>query len=114
MADVYDREDTEDGEVFTFPSGVPIPPVHPGRTLASELSARGLAANALALKLRVPSNRLSEIIRGQRGISPETALRLGRYFGTGAAFWMNLQSQYDLAVAERELGERIKREVEAA
>jgi len=114
MVDVSDREDMEGNEVVAFPNGVPIPPVHPGRTLASELAARGLAANALALRLRVPSNRLSEIIRGQRGISPETALRLGRYFGTGAAFWMNLQSQYDLAVAERDLGEQIKREVEVA
>ena len=104
----------EGNEVVAFPNGVRVPPVHPGRTLASELAARGLAVNALALRLRVPSNRLLEIIGGQRGISPETALRLGRYFGTGAAFWMNLQSQYDLAVAERDLGEQIKREVEVA
>jgi antitoxin HigA-1 len=114
VVDVYDREAPEGSEVFVFRDGVSIPPVHPGRTLASELAARGLAVNALVLRLRVPSNRLSEIIRGQRGISPETALRLGRYFGTGAAFWMNLQSQYDLAVAERGLGEQIKREVEVA
>jgi addiction module HigA family antidote len=88
--------------------------VHPGRTLARELEARGLTANALALKLRVPANRLSEIIREQRAISAEAALRLGRFFGAGAAFWMNLQSHYDLARAEQEMGERISREVEAA
>jgi addiction module HigA family antidote len=82
--------------------------------LACELLARGLTANALSLKLRVPANRLSEIIRGQRAISAETALRLGRYFGTGGAFWMNLQSHYDLALAERQVGERINQEVEAA
>jgi len=82
--------------------------------LACELQARGLTANALSLKLRVPANRLSEIIRGQRAISAETALRLGRYFGTGGAFWMNLQSNYDLALAERQVGERINQEVEAA
>jgi addiction module HigA family antidote len=93
---------------------VPLAPVHPGRTLAAELAARKLTANALALKLRVPSNRLSEIIRGQRSISPETALRLGRYFGTGAAFWVNLQAQYDLAIAEQEFGAQIVREVETA
>lgn len=104
----------DDNEIFEFPGGVPLAPVHPGRTLASEMAARGLTANALALKLRVPSNRLSDIIRGQRGISAETALRLGRYFGTGAAFWMNLQSHYDLALAAQALGERINREVEAA
>jgi addiction module HigA family antidote len=104
----------EDTEIFDYSGGVSVPPVHPGRTLASELEARGLSANALALKLRVPGNRLTDIIRGGRGISAETALRLGRYFGTGAAFWMNLQSQYDLATAERAVGERINKEIEAA
>lgn len=88
-----------------------LPPVPPGKTLESELTARGLTAHALALKLRVPPNRLSEIIRGRRSISPETAMRLGRYFGTGAAFWSNLQAQYELALAERDLGARIIREV---
>ena len=105
---------TKDDEIFQYPAGVPLPPVHPGRTLAAELAARELTANALSLKLRVPSNRLSEIIRGQRSISAETALRLGRYFGTGAAFWINLQSLYDLAVAEQEFGAQIVREVEVA
>lgn len=94
--------------------GFRFPPVPPGRTLAAEIAARGMSAHALALKLRVPANRLTEIIGGKRGISAETALRLGRYFGTGAAFWLNLQSQYDLAVAERDLGARIAAEVEAA
>jgi addiction module HigA family antidote len=89
-------------------------PVHPGLTLADELAARGMTAHALALKLQVPANRISAIVAGTRGISAETALRLGRYFGTGAAFWMNLQSHYDLAVAEKELGERIASEVERA
>jgi addiction module HigA family antidote len=104
----------EDNTVFEYHDGVSLPPVHPGRTLASELEARGLTANALALRLRVPSNRLSDIVRGQRGITPETALRLGRYFGTGGAFWMNLQAQHDLAIAERDLGEQIAKDVEAA
>ena len=63
--------------------------------------------------MRVPANRLSDIVRGHRAISPETALRLGRYFGTGAAFWMNLQANYDLALARQELGATIDREVEA-
>ena len=96
------------------PGGFPLAPVHPGETLASELAARGLTAHALALKLRVPANRVSEIIAGKRGISAETALRLGRYFGTGAAFWANLQTQYELALAERQLGARITTEVERA
>jgi antitoxin HigA-1 len=104
----------EDREIFEYPGGAVLPPVHPGRTLARELEARGLTANALALKLRVPANRLSEIVREQRAISAETALRLGRFFGTGAAFWMNLQSHYELARAEQEMGARISREVETA
>jgi addiction module HigA family antidote len=104
----------DETEIFEYPGGVRLPPVHPGRTLASELAARELTANALALKLRVPATRLSEIIRGHRAISPETALRLGRYFGTGPTFWVNLQAQYDLALAEREFGELVAREVEAA
>ncbi len=101
-------------EIFGYPGGIDLPPVHPGQTLAAELAARELTASALALKLRVPANRLSDIVRGSRAISPETALRLGRYFGTGAQFWMNLQANYDLALARQKLGATIDREVEAA
>jgi addiction module HigA family antidote len=104
----------EDSIIYEYPGGIPLAPVHPGRTLAAELAARGLAANALALKLRVPANRLTDIVRGQRSITAETALRLGRFFGTGGAFWINLQAQYDLALAEREFGAQIAREIEAA
>lgn len=104
----------KDNELYELATGFCLPPVHPGETLQDELVARRLSAHALALKLRVPANRISEIIAGKRGISPETALRLGRYFGNGAAFWMSLQSQYDLAIAQRELGEQIKAEVEEA
>jgi addiction module HigA family antidote len=102
-------------DIFSSPpGGFQLPAIHPGKSLEGELAARRLSAHALALKLRVPANRISEIIAGKRGISPETALRLGRYFGTGAAFWANLQSQYDLAVTERQLGDRISAEVDAA
>ena len=100
--------------VYKYANRVPLPPIHPGRTLASELEARGISAHALALKLRVPSNRITDIVRGQRSISAETALRLGRFFGIGAAFWVSRQSQYDLAVATRDLGAQIEREVEQA
>ena len=86
-------------------------PVHPGRILKRELVARGLSANKLALALRVPSGRITSILNGKRAISPDTALRLARYFGNSAQFWMNLQTRYDLLVAERELGKRIKAEV---
>jgi addiction module HigA family antidote len=101
-------------EIFEFPGRTDVPPVHPGRTLAAELAARGLTANALALKLRVPASRISEIVRGYRAISPETALRLGRYLGTSAQFWTNLQANYDLAIARQEFGATIEHEVEAA
>jgi len=103
-----------ENEIFEFPDAIEVPPVHPGRTLAAELAARNLSANALALKLRVPANRISEIVRGQRGISPETALRLSHFFGTSAQFWVNLQANYDLAVARQEFGATIRREVEVA
>jgi addiction module HigA family antidote len=86
-------------------------PVHPGRILKRELMARGLSANKLALALHVPSGRITAILNGKRAITPETALRLGRYFGNNAQFWMNLQIRYDLTVAEREVGERITAEV---
>ena len=89
-------------------------PIHPGRILRRELQARGLSANALARALRVPSGRVVDILNGKRSISAETALRLGRHFGNDALFWINLQAQYDLAVAEREVGRRVKREVERA
>ena len=89
-------------------------PVHPGRILRRELEARGLSANKLALALRVPSGRITGILNAKRGISPETALRLARYFGNSAQFWMNLQARFDLAVAERDLGERVAAEVSAA
>jgi addiction module HigA family antidote len=91
-----------------------LPPVHPGKTLAGEIAARGLTVNALSLRLRLPPTRLNAIVRGQRGITAETALRLGRYFGTGSEIRMNLQTGYELALAEREFGAHINRKVEMA
>jgi len=89
-------------------------PVHAGRILKRELSARALSANKLALALRVPSGRITSILNGKRAITPETALRLGRYFGNTPQFWMNLQTNYDLAVAERTIGDKISAEVDSA
>jgi len=89
-------------------------PIHPGRILKRELTARGLSANALARALRVPSGRIVDIVNGKRAISAETALRLGRYFGNDALFWISLQSQFELAVAMRDVGRRVAREVERA
>lgn len=89
-------------------------PVHPGRILKRELSARELSANKLALALHVPSGRITSILNGKRAITPETALRLSRYFGNSAQFWMNLQTRYDLVMAEHSMGNRIDSEVEHA
>ena len=88
-----------------------LPPIHPGEVLQDLLHEAGLTRNAVALALRVPPNRVGSILIGQRGISADTALRLGRYFGTSAQMWMNLQSKYDLAVAEDALRKQIEREV---
>jgi antitoxin HigA-1 len=89
-------------------------PVHPGRILKREIEARRLSANALALALRTPSGRVTDILNGKRGVSPETAMRLARYFGNSARFWLNLQTAYELALAQAELGERIASEVTPA
>ena len=89
-------------------------PIHPGRILKRELEARGQTANQLALALRVPSGRITSILKGKRSVTPETALRLARYLGNTPQFWMNLQTRFDLIVAEQALGERISSEVKPA
>ena len=89
-----------------------LPLLHPGEYLKSVLGDAGLGANALALALRVPANRLTEILNGRRAITADTAMRLGCYFGTSAQMWMNLQARYDLEAAEEKLAERIEMEVQ--
>jgi len=88
-----------------------LPPVHPGDVLQTLLDEMDMTANSLALALRVPANRIGGILKGQRGITPDTALRLARFFNTSPQMWINLQSKYDLAVATDQLSERIRREV---
>ncbi len=88
--------------------------VHPGRLLKRELKARDLSANRLALDLGVPSGRVTDILNGRRSITADTAVRLGRYFGNRAQFWLDLQSQYDIAIIEREHGAEIARRVRPA
>lgn len=88
--------------------------VHPGRILKRELEGRGLSAAALALKLRIAPQRVQEIVTGKRAISPETALRLGRFFGNEPEFWLAMQASYDLAMLRATVGPKIEREVEAA
>ena len=79
-------------------------PVHPGEMLREEyMKPYGLSMNKLAMDLRVPTTRIAEIVGERRGITPDTALRLVRYFNTSALFWMNLQVNYDLSVAERQM-----------
>lgn len=90
-------------------------PIHPGEFLREDfMKPLGLSANALAIALRVPVTRVTEIIRERRGITAETAMRLGRYFGTSAEFWLNMQKAWELATAERELLARIRAEVRPA
>ena len=87
---------------------------HPGRILKAELEARGMSANQLALALRVPANRITAILRGKRSVSADTAVRLGRYLGTGPVLWMNLQAQFDISMVETTKGDVIERELAGA
>lgn len=83
-------------------------PIHPGEHLAEELKELGMSAAELSRQLEVPTNRITAILNGQRGITGDTALRLAHFFGTSAQFWLNLQALYDLRLAERKAGEAIK------
>lgn len=83
-------------------------PIHPGEILADELDELALSAAGLARELHVPTNRITQILNGKRAISADTALRLGRWFGTGPELWLNLQKQYELRLAEQEVGEEIR------
>jgi addiction module HigA family antidote len=88
------------------------PPMHPGRVLELEfLEPLGMTAYGLAQALSVPAQRTYAVVRGKRGISANTALRLARYFGTSPEFWLNLRAQYDLEVEQKRSGESIEREV---
>jgi addiction module HigA family antidote len=84
------------------------PPIHPGEILADELKEIGISPTALSRALDVPTNRITQIINGQRAITAETALRLGQWFGTSPEFWLNLQKQYELRLAEQEYGRKIR------
>ncbi len=88
-------------------------PIHPGEVLQEDfLAPYGLSQYRLAHGISVPPRRINEIVHGKRAVSADTALRLGRFFGTSAQFWLNLQARYDLEVARDELGARLAREVE--
>jgi antitoxin HigA-1 len=85
------------------------PAIHPGQVLADELEEIGISPTELSRQLAVPANRISQIIQGKRAISGDTALRLGHWFGMSPQFWLNLQSAYDMRVAEKTSGAEIKK-----
>ena len=87
------------------------PVIHPGEHIADELEFLDMSASELATQLGIPTNRITEIIRGRRGITADTALRLGRWFGTSAEFWMNVQKSYELRRAEEEHGDEIRKTI---
>ena len=112
--ELISRDDLDAGRVdfSDLDSGEDLPAVHPGEVLRADfLDAVGLTAHALALALRVPANRVTAILAGERAVTADTALRLARHFGTSAGFWLNLQKRYELEVAERVAGARIRAEV---
>jgi antitoxin HigA-1 len=84
-------------------------PIHPGEHLAEELKELGLSAAALSRQIDVPVNRITGILNGQRGITADTALRLGHWFGTSPEFWLNLQTLYELRLAREDVGDRVKK-----
>lgn len=86
---------------------MPVNAIHPGEHLAEELNALDMSAAELARRLRVPTNRVTQILNGTRSITGDTALRLGHFFGTSAQFWLNLQSLHDLRLAEQKAGKAI-------
>lgn len=88
------------------------PAIHPGEHLSEELEELGLSARSFAKALSIPTNRVTQILRGQRGVTADTALRLARYFGMSPDFWLNLQKTYELRKAQKELGKKIIQEVE--
>jgi addiction module HigA family antidote len=83
-------------------------PIHPGEILAEELDELGVSPTELSRQIRVPANRISQIINGKRAVTGDTALRLAHWFGTSPQFWMNLQALYDVRLAEQEAGTEIK------
>ena len=83
-------------------------PIHPGEQLAEELATLKMSAAELARRIKVPTNRITEILNGQRAITGDTALRLAHFFGTSAQFWLNLQTLYELRLAERKAGKAIR------
>jgi len=109
------REDIDSHRVdfSDVATGKRLPPIHPGEILREEfLKPMGLSVYEFANAIKVPRSRANDIVRGRRAITTDTALRLARYFGTTAEFWINLQARHDLDVADRDLRKKIEREIE--
>jgi antitoxin HigA-1 len=87
------------------------PAIHPGEILADELQELGISAAELARTLHVPTNRITQILNGQRAITADTALRLGQWFGTGPELWLNLQKNYELRLAQQQVGQEIQQTI---
>jgi len=112
MAIRIEERDGVDLRDAVDPEGELLAPTSPGDVLRNEfLQPLEMSANALARELHVPANRVTGVLKGERRVTADTALRLARYFGTTARFWLGLQDQYDPHLARREVGERIEREV---
>src|SRR4051794_39203961 len=110
---VIKRSELNSTDFSDIDTGESIPEIHPGEILRREfLETLGMEVNRIALALSVPAPRINDVVRGRRAISADTALRLERYFGASAHFWLNLQIAYDLRVATAAAGEQIEREIE--
>lgn len=108
---MLNRDELKTTDLSSVTTGEQLPPVHPGMHLLDYIQGAGISQYRLAREIHVPPRRINEIIHGKRGITADTALRLGRYFRTSPQFWMNLQTTYELAVAEAKLGKRLDDEI---
>ena len=112
MAIKREELDRREVDLSDVVSGQRLPPVHPGQILRDDyLIPMGLSVYRLAQELRIPRPRLNDIVLGRRGVTVDTALRLGYYFGTTPEFWINLQTRYDLDVADRTVRRQIEQEI---
>lgn len=102
------RDDITTADLSAVTTGESLAPVHPGVHLLDYIEGAGIIQYRLAKSIHVPPRRINEIVHGKRAITADTALRLGRYFRTSPQYWMNLQTAYDLALAEADIGERLK------
>ena len=108
---MLNRDDIKSADLSAETTGEVLPPVHPGVHLLDYIEGAGITQYRLAKAIHVPPRRINEIVHGKRSVTADTALRLGRYFRTSPQFWMNLQTAYDLAVAEAKLGARLDGEI---